>query len=52
MKNYKNFSFKERKRYEESFVENNSGLIQEISGAGSVFNISQTPLNKRAGLGT
>ena len=30
MKNYKSFPFKERKQYEETFVENNSGLIQEL----------------------
>jgi len=49
VKNY-NYSFQERKNYEETFVENNSGLIQELTGAGSVFNISQTPLDKRAGV--
>ena len=50
IESYKKFSFEERKRYEESFVENNSGLIQELTGAGSVFNISQTPMDKRAGV--
>jgi len=29
MKNY-NYNFEERKQYEETFVENNSGLIQEL----------------------
>ena len=50
IESYKKFSFEERKRYEESFVENNSGLIQELTGASRVFNISQTPLDKRAGV--
>ncbi len=50
MKGYDKFPFEERKRYEETFVENNSGLIQELTGAGSVFNISQTPMDKRAGV--
>ena len=50
MKGYENFSFNERKKYEETFVTHNSSLIQELTGAGSVFNISQTPLDKRAGV--
>jgi hypothetical protein len=52
MKVYENFSFIERKKYEETFVTQDSSLIQELTGAGCMFNISQTPLNKRAGLGT
>ena len=50
MKGYENFSLIERKKYEETFVTHNSRLIQELTGAGSVFNISQTPLDKRAGV--
>ena len=50
MKNYKNFSFEERKNYEETFVENNSALIQEITGASEVYNISRTPLDRRSGV--
>ena len=50
MKGYDKFSFEERKRYEESFVDNNSALIEELTGASRVFNISQTPLDKRAGV--
>ena len=49
MKNY-NYSFKERKRYEETFVSNNSALIQDLTGASLVYNISQTPLDIRAGV--
>ena len=50
IESYKKFSFEERKRYEETFVENNSALIEELTGASRVFNISQTPLDKRAGV--
>jgi len=50
MKNYKDFSFEERKNYEERFVQNNSALIQEITGASLVYNISQTPLDLRSGV--
>ena len=50
MKGYDEFSFEERKRYEESFVENNSALIEELTGASRVFDISQTPMDKRAGV--
>ena len=49
LKNY-NYSFKERKDYEETFVQNNSALIQEITGASLVYNISQTELDKRSGI--
>ena len=45
-----NYSFKERKEYEETFVENNSALIQEITGASLVYNISQTEMDKRSGI--
>ena len=47
---YKKFPFEERKRYEETFVENNSALIEELTGASRVFDISQTPMDKRAGV--
>ena len=50
MKGYDKFPFEERKRYEETFVQNNSGLIQELTGASSVYNISQTPMDRRAGV--
>ena len=50
MKGYNKFPFEERKRDEESFVDNNSALIEELTGASRVFNISQTPLDKRAGV--
>ncbi len=50
IESYNKFPFEERKRYEESFVENNSALIEELTGASRVFNISQTPLDKRAGV--
>ena len=50
IKNYKKFSFEERKRYEETFVQNNSALIQDLTGASLVYNISQTPLDVRAGV--
>ena len=50
MKGYKKFPFEERKIYEETFVENNSALIEELTGASRVFDISQTPLDKRAGV--
>jgi len=50
MKGYDKFSFEERKRYEESFVENNSALIEELTGASRVFDISKTPMDKRAGV--
>ena len=49
MKNY-NYSFKDRKNYEETFVQNNSALIQEITGASLVYNISQTEMDKRSGI--
>lgn len=50
MKDYDKFPFEERKRYEETFVENNSALIEELTGASRVFDISQTPMDKRAGV--
>jgi len=50
MKGYDKFPFEERKRYEESFIENNSALIEELTGASRVFDISQTPMDKRAGV--
>ena len=50
IESYKKFPFEERKRYEETFVENNSASIEELTGASRVFNISQTPLDKRAGV--
>ena len=50
MKGYDKFPFEERKRYEENFVENNSALIEELTGASRVFDISQTPMDKRAGV--
>ena len=51
MKGYDKFPFEERKRYEETFVVNNSALIEELTGASRVFDISQTPMDKRAGVG-
>ena len=45
-----NYSFKDRKDYEETFVQNNSALIQEITGASLVYNISQTEMDKRSGI--
>ena len=45
-----NYSFKDRKEYEETFVQNNSALIQEITGASLVYNISQTEMDKRSGI--
>jgi hypothetical protein len=45
-----NYSFKDRKDYEETFVENNSALIQEITGASLVYNISETEMDKRSGI--
>ena len=50
MKGYDKFSFNERKKYEETFVLQNSKLIQDITGASNVFNISQSPLDKRSGI--
>ena len=50
MKGYNKFPFEERKQYEETFVENNSALIEELTGASRVFDISQTPMDKRAGV--
>ena len=50
MKGYDKFSFEERKIYEETFVENNSALIEELTGASRVFDISQTPMDKRSGV--
>ena len=50
IESYKKFPFEERKRYEETFVENNSALIEELTGASRVFDISQTPMDKRAGV--
>ena len=47
MKGYDKFPFEERKRYEESFVQNNSALIQDLTGASLVYNISQTEMDKR-----
>ena len=48
MKNY-SYDFKERNKYDETFVDNNSGFIQKLTGAVSVFDISKIPLVKRAG---
>ena len=50
MKGYDKFSFEERKIYEETFVENNSALIEELTGASRVFDISQTQMDKRSGV--
>ena len=50
MKGYDKFLFKERKSYEETFVENNSALIEELTGASRLFDISQTPMDKRSGV--
>lgn len=50
MKNYKDFPFHERKKYEETFVENNSALIRSITGATTVYNISQSVLDKQSGI--
>ena len=50
LKNYKYFPFEERKEYEETFVENNSALIEELTGASRVFDVSQTPMDKRSGV--
>jgi len=50
MKGYDKFPFEERKIYEETFVQNNSSLIEELTGASRVFDISQTPMDKRAGV--
>ena len=50
MKGYENFIFIERKKYEETFVTQNCSFIQEHTRVGSVFNISQTPLDKKAGV--
>ena len=50
MKGYDKFSFEERKIYEETFVENNSALIEELTGASRVFDISQTSMDKRSGV--
>ena len=50
MKGYNKFPFEERKLYEEIFVQNNSALIQEITGASLVYNISQTEMDKRSGI--
>ena len=43
------YNFWERKQYEETFVQNNSALIQDLTGASVVYNISQTPLDKKSG---
>ena len=52
MKSSKNtdYDFWERKKYEETFVQNNSALIQRITGASVVYNISQTPLDRKSGV--
>jgi len=50
MKGYDKFLFKERKSYEETFVESNSALIEELTGASRLFDISQTPRDKRSGV--
>ena len=50
MKGYDKFPFEERKLYEEIFVQNNSALIQDITGASLVYNISQTEMDKRSGI--
>jgi len=50
LKGYDKFPFEERKIYEETFVQNNSSLIEELTGASRVFDISQTPMDKRAGV--
>ena len=50
MKGCDKFPFEERKRYEESFVQNNSALIQDLTGASLVYNISQTEMDKRSGI--
>jgi hypothetical protein len=52
MKGYDKFPFEERKQYEETFVGNNSALIEELTGASRVFDISQTPMDKRSGVDT
>ena len=37
-----NYDFEARKQYEESFVQYNSTLIQDITGASTVLNYSTT----------
>ena len=37
LKGYDKFTFEERKQYEETFVENNSALIEELTGASDVY---------------
>lgn len=49
-KNYDKFSFEERKNYEETFVNKNDGLIKSLTGASTVYNISQTVLDKQSGI--
>ncbi|MDG1271908.1 MAG: hypothetical protein P8O04_05570 [Flavobacteriaceae bacterium] len=45
-----NYDFEARKQYEETFVRNNSALIQDITGASIVYNISQTPMDRNCGI--
>ena len=45
-----NYDFEARKQYEESFVQNNSTLIQDITGASWVYDISRTKLDRQSGI--
>jgi hypothetical protein len=45
-----NYDFEARKQYEETFVRNNSVLIQDITGASTVLNYSTTELDRLAGI--
>ena len=45
-----NYDFEARKQQEESFVQYNSTLIQDITGASTVLNYSTTELDRLAGI--
>ena len=45
-----NYDFEARKQYEESFVQNNSTLIQDITGASWVYDISRSKLDRQSGI--
>ena len=49
MKGYDKFPFEERKRYEETFVENNPSLIKDLTSSQAVFSQSQTDLDIYSG---
>jgi hypothetical protein len=48
MKNY-NYIFQERKKYEETFVDNNPSLIKDLTSSQQIYNLSQSDMDIYSG---